>query len=119
MLRILNFSRNVGANILRSSVREDRPKSSPSNRQFLFWLSEDPYAADVPQLPTSLADAVDALETDSFFRKTFGDVFIDYMVTMKRSEITRYNAWVEANPDTDTYVNGVTDWEHREYFELF
>ncbi|MBN9618971.1 MAG: glutamine synthetase [Actinobacteria bacterium] len=82
-------------------------------------VSEDPYAADVPQLPTSLADAVDALEADSFFRKTFGDVFIDYMVTMKRSEITRYNAWVEANPDPDTYVNGVTDWEHREYFELF
>ena len=53
MLRILNFSRNVGANILRSSVREDRPKSSPSNRQFLFWLSEDPYAGCGPAPATS------------------------------------------------------------------
>ena len=35
------------------------------------------------------------------------------------SEITRYEAWVAENPDADTYVNGVTDWEHREYFELF
>lgn len=82
-------------------------------------ISEDPYAADVPQLPTSLADAVDALEADSFYREAFGDVFIDYMVAMKRSEVSRYNAWVEDNPDPETYVNGVTDWEHREYFELF
>jgi glutamine synthetase len=82
-------------------------------------LSEDPYAADVPQLPTSLADAVDALAADDFFRKEFGDTFVDYLVTMKRSEISRYDAWVAENPDADTYVNGVTDWEHREYFQLF
>lgn len=82
-------------------------------------ISEDPYAADVPQLPTSLAAAIDVLESDSFFRKAFGDVFIDYLVTMKRSEVNRYNEWVQANPDPETYVNGVTDWEHREYFELF
>jgi glutamine synthetase len=82
-------------------------------------ISEDPYAAQVPQLPTSLAEAVDALEADSFHREAFGDVFVDYLVTMKRSEVSRYNAWVEANPDPASYVNGVTDWEHREYFELF
>ena len=45
MLRIINFTRNVGANVLRSSVREDRPKSSslqsPPN-QFLFWFNEVP-----------------------------------------------------------------------------
>lgn len=82
-------------------------------------ISDDPYAADVPRLPTSLADAVDALEADSFYRAAFGDVFVDYVVTMKRSEVNRYNAWVEQHADPDTYVNGVTDWEHREYFELF
>lgn len=82
-------------------------------------LSEDPYAAEVPRLPTSLGDAVAALEEDQFFRKEFGSTFVDYLVTMKRSEITRYEAWVAENPDPDTYVNGVTDWEHREYFELF
>lgn len=82
-------------------------------------ISLDPYAADVPQLPTTLADAVDALESDGFFRKVFGDVFVDYMVAMKRSEVDRYQAWVDQNPDPDTYVNGVTGWEHREYFELF
>lgn len=82
-------------------------------------LSEDPYSADVPQLPTSLAKAVDALAADEFFRKEFGSTFIDYLITMKRSEITRYEAWLAENSDADTYVNGVTDWEHREYFELF
>lgn len=82
-------------------------------------ISNDPYAADVPQLPTSLADAVDALEGDSFYRDVFGDDFIDYTVTMKRSEVNRHNAWIEQNPDPETYVNGVTDWEHREYFERF
>jgi glutamine synthetase len=82
-------------------------------------ISEDPYTADVPQLPTSLEEAVNALENDAFYRKAFGDGFIDYMVTMKRSEVDRYNAWVKENPDESKYVNGVTDWEHREYFELF
>lgn len=82
-------------------------------------ISEDPYSDEVPQLPTSLAEAVDALESDAFYRKAFGDGFVDYMVAMKRSEVNRHQAWVEENPDESTWVNGVTDWEHREYFELF
>ncbi len=81
--------------------------------------SEDPYSADVTQLPTTLGDAVDALEADGFFRSAFGDGFIDYLVTMKRSEVNRYDAWVAENPDAGAYVNGVTDWEQREYFENF
>jgi len=82
-------------------------------------ISEDPYSADVAQLPTTLADAVDALAADNFFRSAFGSTFVDYLVTMKRSEVTRYEKWCEENPDADGYVNGVTDWEQREYFELF
>ncbi|MFM9262206.1 glutamine synthetase family protein [Rhodococcus sp. 5A-K4] len=82
-------------------------------------LSEDPYSADVAKLPPTLSEAIDALDRDAFFRREFGDGFIDYMVTMKRSEVTRYEKWLADNPDESTYVNGVTDWEHREYFELF
>ena len=81
--------------------------------------SEDPYAADVPVLPQSLDEAVDVLEKDEFFRSAFGSDFINYIVAVKRSELTRYHAWLEQNTDESTYVNGVTDWEHREYFELF
>lgn len=82
-------------------------------------ISEDPYAAEVAQLPQSLGEALDALEADQFFRKAFGDRFIDYLFTMKRSEVDRYTAWVADHSNEDEYVNGVTDWEHREYFELF
>ena len=80
-------------------------------------ISEDPYASDRASLPTSLADALDALEGDAFFRRALGDRFVDYIVTMKRSETTRYAAHLAERTDADPSV--VTDWEHREYFELF
>ncbi len=40
-------------------------------------------------------------------------------MTMKRFEVGRYEEWVASNPDREADVNGVTDWEHREYFEKF
>ncbi|MBD0322399.1 MAG: glutamine synthetase [Aldersonia sp.] len=82
-------------------------------------ISEDPYSAEVAQLPTTLGDAVDALAADEFFRSAFGSTFVDYLVTMKRSEVSRYEQWCAEHPDADRYVNGVTDWEQREYFERF
>lgn len=82
-------------------------------------LSEDPYSQDVAQLPTTLTEAIDALEADTFYREAFGDAFIDYLVAIKRSEVSRHGAWIAENPNAEEYVNGVTDWEHREYFELF
>lgn len=81
--------------------------------------SIDPYAADVPQLPQSLSEAITAVDGSSFFREAFGSSFIDYLVTMKRFEVDRYEEWLEENPDRDADVNGVTDWEQREYFEKF
>lgn len=82
-------------------------------------LSEDPYSEDVAKLPTSLEESVGILATDPFYRSTFGDAFIDYLVAIKRSEIGRYQKWLEENPDSSTYVNGVTEWEQREYFEIY
>ncbi len=66
----------------------------------------DPYATEAPMLPTQLWEAVAALESDTFFRGAFGDVFIDYMLMMKKSEVARF-------------LSEVTDWEQREYFEFF
>ena len=40
------------------------------------------------------------------FRKKFGDQFVDYFIALKNSEIRRFESYV-------------TDWEHREYFEVF
>jgi glutamine synthetase len=80
-------------------------------------VSADPYAAEAPLLPTSLSDAVAALDADGFYRKVFGDTLVAYLVMMKRFEIQRYlDALAEAPlPDGQD----VSDWEMREYFEFF
>src|SRR4029077_14316652 len=44
----------------------------------------DPYATDAPPLPASLAEAVDLLDADAFYRKAFGDTLVSYLVMMKR-----------------------------------
>jgi glutamine synthetase len=69
-------------------------------------VDADPYAAQATMLPTQLWDAVEALAQDTFFRSAFGDVLIDYVLMMKRSEVARF-------------LSEVTDWEQREYFEFF
>jgi glutamine synthetase len=65
-----------------------------------------PYEADKPSLPRTLDEAMSALDHSRLFRERFGDSFIDYMVALKQSEIDRFQAYV-------------TDWEQREYFEVF
>ena len=50
--------------------------------------------------------AVADLKADSFFRQAFGEIFVDYIVRLKEFEI-------------DRFLQHVTDWEHREYFEMY
>jgi glutamine synthetase len=70
-------------------------------------LSADtPYETKADLLPKSLREAVSALEDDPFFRKELGAAFVDYYVHIKNAEIERFQA-------------EVSDWEHREYFEMF
>jgi glutamine synthetase len=66
----------------------------------------DPYAEDAPKLPTSLWEAVEALEKDDFFPGVFGEGFVKFLTTMKRNEVNRF-------------LGEVTDWEMKEYFEFF
>lgn len=68
--------------------------------------SDTPYASDAERLPTNLMEAVSALDGDGFFRGTLGDAFVDYLVAIKQAEIARF-------------LDSVTDWEQREYFELY
>jgi glutamine synthetase len=86
-------------------------------------VDADPYVVDARRLPASLAEAVDALEGDNFYRKAFGDAFIDYLVTLKRAEIKRYEAHLTELASAGTPVadphGTVTDWETREYFEFY
>ncbi len=68
--------------------------------------ADTPYETKAELLPKSLREAVVALNDDRFFRQAFGAAFVDYYVHIKNAEIARFEA-------------DVSDWEHREYFEMF
>lgn len=68
--------------------------------------ADTPYETKAALLPKSLREAVFALDDDPFFRESLGAAFVDYYVHIKNAEIERFQA-------------EVTDWEHREYFEMF
>ncbi|MET4215284.1 glutamine synthetase [Bradyrhizobium sp. LB14.3] len=68
--------------------------------------ADTPYETKAPLLPKSLRDAVSALKDDPFFRKKLGAEFVNYYTHIKNAEI-------------DRFLSEVTDWEHREYFEVF
>jgi glutamine synthetase len=78
-------------------------------------LQEAPYSADVPMLPENLSAALDALEPSAMFHETFGEQFIAYWLQLRRSEWDRF---VAAEGNVDMHSDAVTEWEHREYFEL-
>ena len=67
----------------------------------------DAYALEggYPLMPFSLAEALDALAADEYFRRALGDQFVQAFVTMKRSEVSRF-------------ASAVTDWELREYLNV-
>jgi glutamine synthetase len=68
--------------------------------------ADTPYETKAVLLPKSLREAVFALNDDPFFREALGAAFVDYYVHIKNAEIERFQA-------------EVSDWEHREYFEMF
>jgi glutamine synthetase len=68
--------------------------------------ADTPYETKAELLPKSLREAVSALHDDAFFRQALGEQFVDYYVHIKNAEIERFQA-------------EVSDWEHREYFEMF
>lgn len=68
--------------------------------------SDTPYEDKAEKLPASLMEACAALRQSKLFRAAFGDGFVDYILTLKEAEISRF-------------LSEVTDWEHREYFEMY
>ncbi len=71
-----------------------------------------------PALPQSLVEAISYLSQSSLFRQKMGKQFINFIIKMKQSEISRFLSAV-ADQSEDEYSKQVTDWEQREYFELF
>ena len=68
--------------------------------------ADTPYETQALLLPKTLREAVFAQKDDPFFRDAFGPGFVDYYVHIKNAEIERFQA-------------EVSDWEQREYFEMF
>ncbi|HXU42960.1 MAG TPA: glutamine synthetase family protein [Burkholderiales bacterium] len=75
-----------------------RPNLRPS--------ADTPYEAKADLLPRTLDEALEALRKDKALRAGFGDTFVDYYCRIKEAEIARFKL-------------EVSDWEHREYFDLF
>ena len=66
-----------------------------------------PYHPDAgPLLPRSLGEAIEAFEQATVYRNAWGDEVVTYLAMLKRCEWNRF-------------LSTVTDWEQREYFELF
>jgi glutamine synthetase len=68
--------------------------------------ADAPYETAAAQLPRSLGDALHCLEADEHLVEQFGPTFVDYYCRIKRAEIDRFNL-------------EVSEWEHREYFDMF
>jgi glutamine synthetase len=68
---------------------------------------DTPYDTTARRLPASLVEAVAAFKGSALFRRELGDRFVDYLLTIKEFELRRFLS------------EEVTDWEQREYFELF
>jgi glutamine synthetase len=76
--------------------------------------ADAPYQSSAEALPATLAEAIAALRANACFRAGFGDRFVDYYAHMKEAEIAR-----SRSEGGDTSAQGdVTEWEHREYFDM-
>lgn len=77
---------------------------------------DEPYAAERPLLPASLGAALDALEKSALYRRQLGDVFVNYFLRLKRSELNRFLNWQKTH---STAEGEPTEWEQNEYFDFF
>jgi glutamine synthetase len=68
--------------------------------------ADTPYETEAPPLPRTLGEALTALADDAVLAAGLGDGFVSYFRHIKLAEIARFQA-------------EVTDWEQREYFDLF
>ena len=68
--------------------------------------ADTPYEARAEPLPHTLAEALAALRADRVLREGLGETFVDYYCRIREAELARFNL-------------EVSDWEHREYFDLF
>jgi glutamine synthetase len=68
--------------------------------------ADTPYETKAAPLPQTLTEALQALKEDACLCGAFGPSFIEYFSKIKQAEVARFNL-------------EVSEWEHREYFDLF
>ena len=68
--------------------------------------ADTPYETKAEPLPRTLGEALGCLRQDEMLRKAIGETFVDYYCRIKEAEIARFHS-------------EVSEWEHREYFDLF
>jgi glutamine synthetase len=76
--------------------------------------ADAPYRRSAEPLPATLAEAVAALRENACFRAGFGEAFVTYYAHIKEAEIARGRKAAGDNCDAAE----VTEWEHREYFDM-
>jgi glutamine synthetase len=76
-----------------------RRKSSPGDPE------QTPYESKAQHLPRTLDEAIGQLKKSQVLREGLGAGFVDYYCRIKEAEIARFNL-------------EVSEWEHREYFDL-
>jgi glutamine synthetase len=85
--------------------------------------ADAPYRRSAEPLPATLADALAALRKNECFRAGFGEAFVDYYAQIKEAEIARFRKEMVDKSDAaqglKQVADDVTEWEHREYFDLF
>lgn len=68
--------------------------------------ADTPYETKAPMLPRHLGEALTALRGDDALRDGFGAAFVDCYRQIKEAELARFQL-------------EITEWEQREYFDLF
>jgi glutamine synthetase len=121
MLRVITAPGNPAATRIENRVGE--PMANP----YLYFASqiyagldgiarklapppatESPYSAHATHLPTTLAEALQALQKDDALCNAFGGAFMNYFAQVKQQEISRYEA-----------AEDKTDWQRREVFSRY
>lgn len=78
----------------------------------------DPYATNHPALPKSLPEALEAMEREPLFCREFGELFVNYYLKFKRTELDRYETFSKEHA-VDKTSDATTEWEQSEYFDFF
>lgn len=77
--------------------------------------ADAPYRISAEPLPETLEEAISALRANACFRAGFGDSFVNYYAHIKEAEIARCR---KEAPSKSEQAD-VSEWEHREYFDLY